>query len=366
MRLLKIILVNVAVFVGLIVCGAAILVLLPWEKPEDARTGKAALPNYAADAWAPQMFADARATSVVYYSYIGWRRRPFTSQYVNIVGKYGERLTIDRPDASDRTVFFFGGSTMWGTGSRDVDTIPSQFAQKSHLKARNFGETAYTAHQDLEMMIKLLQAGERPAAIVFYDGVNDVLHKCRSDLGPYSDAEETRTRLAVEPSFFHRLSWEAIGKLSTLFPQRQRIQEGYDCSSNPEKAAAIASAMVSDWKIAAAVAKLYDIPFYAVLQPVIYFSRTRKDYLNADGFSGQFAATYPKMRALIQGTPFLDYTDAFDRDAYIYIDFCHVSPNGNAIVAEKLARLLAPDSAAAGSSAGPQFAAASLNRTPSP
>ncbi len=29
------------------------------------------------------------------------------------------------------------------------------------------------------------------------------------------------------------------------------------------------------------------------------------------------------------GTPFLDLTDALDRDEPISIDFCHVSPNGN-------------------------------------
>ena len=236
---------------------------------------------------------------------------------------------------------------MWGTGSPDFGTIPSQFAARSHLKARNFGETGYTAHQDLEMMMKLLQAGERPSAIVFYDGVNDVVQKCRSELGPYSDGEETRTRLALEPSAFHRLSWEAIGKLSTLFPQRQRIEEGYDCDSDPAKAAAIANALISDWKIAADVAKLYGIPFYAVLQPVIYYSRTRTDYLHGDDYSRQFQATYPKIRELVRRTPFLDYTDAFDRDEYIYIDFCHVSPNGNALIAERLAKLLAPEAVSA-------------------
>jgi hypothetical protein len=38
-----------------------------------------------------------------------------------------------------------------------------------------------------------------------------------------------------------------------------------------------------------------------------------------------------------------DFTDSFDGGEPIYIDFCHVSENGNRIVAERLARVLGSD-----------------------
>ena len=33
---------------------------------------------------------------------------------------------------------------------------------------------------------------------------------------------------------------------------------------------------------------------------------------------------------------FYDFTDVLDQDKYIYIDFCHVSPNGNKLVAQTI------------------------------
>jgi hypothetical protein len=34
-------------------------------------------------------------------------------------------------------------------------------------------------------------------------------------------------------------------------------------------------------------------------------------------------------------------TDAFDGEEFIYIDFCHVSPNGNIIIADRIEELIA-------------------------
>ena len=345
MRFVRLILINVAVFVGLVLVGvAAVVILIPPQRAEDAR-GIAALPNYADADWITQYDKEVQEQSLKYYSFIGWRRRPFHGETINVVGDYGERLTVQAPDPRPQTVFFFGGSTMWGTGSRDADTIPSQFAVKTGLRARNFGETAYTAHQNLELMIRLLEGGERPTAVVFYDGVNDVSGKCRNELNYYSDQREVRNRLAVEPSAFVRAYGAFIGQLATLFA-RGDIEGGFDCNSDPSKADAVATALVSDWKIAAAVAQLYGVRFYAVLQPVVYYSHTRTDYLGIDvksDYYSQFQAVYPRIRKLMVGTPFRDLTDAFDRDEAIYLDFCHVSPNGNAIIAARMADFIVPD-----------------------
>jgi hypothetical protein len=345
----RLILINAAVFIALVGVGAVIVVLLPGGQAEDARTGKAALPNYDGIDWITRYSAESDELALNYYSYLGWRRKLFSGDTINVVGDFRERRTAEPPNPRPETVFFFGGSTMWGTGSRDADTIPSHFALKTGLQARNFGETAYTAHQNLEMLIKLLQGGERPAAVVFYDGVNDV-EKCRRELNYFSDAREPRTRLAVEPSGFYRLYGKLVGKLATLFAEQQ-IAEEYDCDSDPQKAAAVAGALVSDWKIAAAVAHLYGARFYAFLQPVIYYSDTKTDYLKIDldsELSRQFRAVYPRIRELMAGTSFRDLTDAFDRDEPIYIDYCHVSPNGNAMVAARLADVIMPDIVADG------------------
>jgi len=52
---------------------------------------------------------------------------------------------------------------------------------------------------------------------------------------------------------------------------------------------------------------------------------------------------YPAVLKLLQTPKYQELsnnvivlTDAFDLEEYIYIDHCHVSPNGNKIIAEKI------------------------------
>jgi hypothetical protein len=114
---------------------------------EVAEDPRARLPNYANVTWAPQHFRKLKQAKWDYRSFIGWRRRPFEGATISVGGPYGQRRTIDDGTNEAKTVYFFGGSTMWGTGVRDDGTIPSQFAAAIGYRSENFGETAYTNPQ---------------------------------------------------------------------------------------------------------------------------------------------------------------------------------------------------------------------------
>src|SRR5215207_4722782 len=83
-----------------------------------------------------------------YYSYVSWRRQPFSGKTINVVGPYNQRRTVNEGSDKTKTAYFFGGSTIWGTGADDSGTIPSLFAQASGIFSENFGEAAYTSHQN--------------------------------------------------------------------------------------------------------------------------------------------------------------------------------------------------------------------------
>jgi lysophospholipase L1-like esterase len=75
-------------------------------------------------------------------------------------------------------LFFFGGSTMWGTGARDDFTIPSLiskslYGSKVNTKIVNYGESSYVSTQEMIFLINQLQQGNIPDVVVFYDGYND-------------------------------------------------------------------------------------------------------------------------------------------------------------------------------------------------
>jgi hypothetical protein len=80
--------------------------------------------------------------------------------------------------------------------------------------------------------------------------------------------------------------------------------------------------------------------FLAVLQPAAFIGKPRTDHLELDEELGKnFHEIYRRLKEKIKerNHPWIiDLSDAFDGDEYIFIDFCHVSPNGNEIIAEKI------------------------------
>jgi hypothetical protein len=150
------------------------------------------LPNYANVTWAKKFYQEFRQLKTDYKSFIGWRRAPFHGETINVDGPYAQRLTANHGTDKSKKAYFFGGSTMWGTGVRDDATIPSQFAARTGIWSENFGEIGYTAHQSLMLLVQLLQDGHRPDFVVFWNGGNDVSDKCRTELPPYSHSQEAR------------------------------------------------------------------------------------------------------------------------------------------------------------------------------
>jgi lysophospholipase L1-like esterase len=283
--------------------------------------------------------------STKYISYIEWRRDHSSGTLVNVVGPYRQRLTVNPPAAADaKEVYFFGGSTMWGTGVSDRNTIPSQFAEIAALHAENFGEAAYVAHQSLLLLIQVLEDGRRPNLVVFYDGVNDVSHKCRTEVSPTSHVREPyfEERLSAPTDSF-RYYFQPVINVFRGSPVGVRSGR-YDCVSNPRKAEAIAENLVRDWTMAKIIVEAYGGQFVGILQPVSYLTPGAKPPLWTDPEQGaQFAAVYPLIRQkLSAGEHQFDVVSALDGHGSSYTDFCHLDSSGNRIMAEAILKVLAP------------------------
>src|SRR5262245_39945475 len=77
-------------------------------------------------------------------------------------------------------VFVFGGSTTWGGGNLDDETIPAYLqealrglAGSAKIALYNFGAGAHFSTQEVTFLQNLLRAGHRPDLVVFIDGLND-------------------------------------------------------------------------------------------------------------------------------------------------------------------------------------------------
>jgi hypothetical protein len=244
---------------------------------------------------------------------------------------------------------------MWGSGVDDQNTIPSLFA-RSHpqFDVYNLGESGYVARQSLNFLLNMYAQSIHPDVVIFYDGVNDIGHKCRREVGPLAHAREAGIREVVEtfgyPISFLSMIYPIRVLLRHEFPGDSKDPAQYDCVSDPKEAEAVSRAMLADWAAAKYLVEGYGGTFVAVLQPVAYFgnpnTRHIADRLEED-FGKQFEAVYSIIGKLLDEEfgmlrdNVVDLRHAFDGNEVIYVDFAHVSPNGNEIIAKRIGEALA-------------------------
>ncbi len=144
------------------------------------RDERAELPNYSDKELARRIFRDSRKTIEEYEPYVTWSRLPLTTENVNIDAE-GRRIHRAGRDAGpgDPTIAFFGGSTIWGTGVADDETIPAFFDRMTTgWNVVNWGEGGHTTRQGLERLLNLITTNGRPDVAVSYDGFNHVWTHC--------------------------------------------------------------------------------------------------------------------------------------------------------------------------------------------
>jgi hypothetical protein len=115
-----------------------------------------------------------------------FRERPFKGQFVN-VSQHGYRHVRNQgpwpPDPGNLNVFFFGGSTAFGYGLPDWQTIPSYLQEILRDKfcfrktcVYNFGTNSFFSSQERAYFQSLLTEGHVPHAAVFFDGLNEFFY----------------------------------------------------------------------------------------------------------------------------------------------------------------------------------------------
>lgn len=318
-----------------------------------AGPSRAELPNYASNrALARQIFQEYNSLTFQYEPFVGWKTRPFQGKTTTI-GPDGLRETRQSSSNPSNvpTIRFFGGSTLWGEGADDEHTIPALFESANpEYKVYNHGQLAYNSRQNLDALISLYEESKPSDIVVFYDGVNDAAFLCPSgiDVPGHRLVPMFRKRLytgeiELMKSGASKIFVDNILRLVARFKHEDATRL-YDCLSDPSKAEAIADFMIKNWEMAHELVSGNGGRFIAILQPAAFVGNPRTDHLQFEPeFKKNFARVYELMSKKLKSRHYswvYDLTDSFDGNEYIYIDFCHVSPNGNAIIARKLGEIL--------------------------
>ncbi len=311
------------------------------------------LPNYSDVSWAEQHFKESAGLSTDYFDYYVWRRSPFQGETITI-SEEGIRLTSKSSNTSNLgSVWVMGGSTIWGTGVQDSDTIPSHLALGGNLDVTNLGESGYRIRQSFNFFLHRLSVESPPDILISYDGFNDVHLGCLSANPTDNSGQEQEIRARVSENVFS-LSYLLVPavnffqEVTARFGRSELASDSHLCHIDLQRAHHVAEQIVRDWAVIKYQAESQGVVFVPVLQPTLATSDSRRDHLSdISDLAPQFESVYPLvlLEAERRGIDVLDLTSALDDDAYYFIDVVHIDAVGNRIIAEALLRHLSTTSA---------------------
>jgi len=132
-----------------------------------------------------------------YAPWIDFRNADYNGKYINtngLVRKTVPDSCFNPQSAGEVSIYFLGGSTMYGDNVTDRETIPSAFvnlyrARYAHgksIRVVNYGICAFHSYDELILLSHLLYSGHKPSMLIVLDGLNDfVLMNAARDRLPY-------------------------------------------------------------------------------------------------------------------------------------------------------------------------------------
>lgn len=123
------------------------------------------------------------AANLVYTPYIQFKEPHFQGDFINIDEngfRYVKNQGVWPPDPANFNIFLLGGSTTFGLGVADEQTIASHLQEylsnqlDNKVYVYNFGRSGHFSTQERIYFEQLLLSNVRPDLVIFLDGYNDI------------------------------------------------------------------------------------------------------------------------------------------------------------------------------------------------
>jgi hypothetical protein len=293
-----------------------------------------------------QLWLDTLASRWRYQPIVGFVSEAMQSRYVNI-NTEGFRSNGTMHGTMDGAVWSFGGSTTFGYGVADNETIPAALESRLRQPVFNFGVPGHFSIHETRLLGHYLRIGFRPSVAVFLDGVNE---SCEADLAQ----DRLGELVALSKAGYHwqpslpvviatRLLFDKASRMIGLSPSRVRDDLELQCQS------AGRTFMVADLHVRAlaeraALCAHYQITCRTFIQPFAglhgrHDQPSSGDAAVADNLRGLFSHLQPVWAR----TPVTMLTGALDDlPEHAYVDDAHYSAVANARIAAAMAAALGP------------------------
>lgn len=317
----------------------------PWRAEADA---------YGGAPWAVDYWREQRQTKEHWVPYSYMETKPFQGRHIN-VGPDGLRRTWNRAEGKDDArIYMFGGSTIWGFGSRDEGTIPSALSRLLaeaglDVQVKNLGQNSHVSTQEVIVLLKALETEPAPDIVIFYDGANDTGSSLVTGFAGRSYAEKDRARefqIGWRPRdlFFALLANSGFVRWSR-FTEPPRP---FPAPRDPKRADQLAREVVQ--RYAANVRLVEEIGRIVGFQPIFYWQPTVQDKRHRSPYEQSllvrdkavdfFKRTNRNLVAhetLAHKESFHDLTELFAEEREpCYIDRVHLSEEANRKVASRM------------------------------
>jgi hypothetical protein len=350
----------------------AAFALKDWLGSEPRPDRRVLAEGYGGAAWPVQHYRELEALADRWEPYVYFRQKPFQGTTISI-GADGLRATWQPPSPAPGNppgrkpveILMLGGSSLWGFGARDDQTIPSLLARrlfdrKWNVRVRNLSEIGYVSTQEVVALVRELQSGYRPDVVIFHDGVNDTTSALLERGAGLTTNEVNRRNefnLLQSPSrLAARLLSNLIGNSGSYrFAQavRRRFVRG-GTEGGPvlgdEARARLAAEVVRCYQANLAIVERLGREFafrpLFYWQPVVFTKPSLVPFEWEE--ARRFAWTEPMFRevsAAIHGSTSLGADPAFhdlsaifaDSRNLVFIDYCHTTEEANARIATAMA-----------------------------
>ena len=311
------------------------------------------------------------ARSFVYEPYTEFKERPYTGKYVNVDAN-GFRLTEGQgPWPPDRekyfNVFLFGGSTTFGFGVPDNQTVASHLQRLlSHLgltkeaRVYNFGRGSYYSTQERILFEKLVVAGFRPDVAIFIDGLNDSHHydDRPSSAKRIEDALEGRQTVGTNVNILAKVPMVrvalaagrrlGVGRRENAAREWEETAQDQNACRDEAVLMNVINRYVENKKICEAVAAAHRVKTVFVWQPVAVYKYDRRYNLFADDPHPRKACvegTYQLMATFLRqhplGDDFLWGADIQENVVEpLYVDSLHYSGKMSELFAQNIVNMM--------------------------
>jgi lysophospholipase L1-like esterase len=321
--------------------------------------------SYKNEPWGKEYWREYRSAGYHYEPFVLWNANPFRGKWINI-DQDGRRKTW-RPSGANppnpEEIYVLGGSAVWGIGARDDYTIPSNLSKllntgNHKYLVTNYGIPGFTFLQEIIKLTLLLQNGQRPDFIVFYDGANDVYAAYQSgrmvDFLDYRDTQEKLENSPLTQGMKYLIAKcrivQAVEKTLAFVGLQPNYREGA-ASFTDQQLEALEKDIVKNYKKSAVLLKnlseIYKFNYALFWQPVIFMETSVvEDEIKFDPHcqDKNLAKLFKKVRGHLVNAAiphWVDLSEALRRAPKpAYIDFCHLTEPGYAEVSAKMAAIV--------------------------